>query len=198
MIKAKIKIYILTLMLACGSLNSKSIAATQVTLISGLFSRTIDVYEIDYLAKNKKANGRLKIIMKNLKQDPVKISNLLNEKIELPIVLTSNLMNSKIGEVILGRISKIMHPIRIENTKIAIPAFRAGVINGLQLEKGNLTLINFIKAYPNKNLAININALFKIVDKVESISELVKFFSNSPLEKLRDPSEGIKFNNEEQ
>ena len=185
MTKPLTKTYILSMLLICWGLGSKSLAATQVTIMSGLFSRTIEVSEIDYLARNKKSIGRLKILMKNLKQDPEKISNLLNEKIEVPLVLTSNLMNSKIGEVILGRVSKIVHPAKIENPEIAIPAFRAGVINGIYKGKGKLNLMSFLKGYPNRVMAVNMPALFKIIDKVESITDLVEFFSVSPLENLK-------------
>ena len=34
---------------------------------------------------------------------------------------------------------------------------------------------------PNKTITVNLPALFKVINKVESMSELVKFFSDSPL-----------------
>ena len=78
--------------------------------------------------------------------------------------------------------SKIIYPIKLPDTAISIPAIRSAVISGIVIGNGKLTLIQFLKSYPNKTIAINIPALSKIISKVESVSDLVKFFSNSPLD----------------
>ena len=39
---------------------------------------------------------------------------------------------------------------------------------------------------PNKNVAIDLNALTKTLKKVESLKELIKFYADSPLKKLKD------------
>ena len=46
-------------------------------------------------------------------------------------------------------------------------------------------LINFIEGYPTKTVILDVNALSKVMNKVESISELLTFFTNSPLEKIK-------------
>ena len=63
-------------------------------------------------------------------------------------------------------------------------ALRASVIQGLKIGKGNINLINFFEGYPTKTVILNVNALSKVMNKVESISELLDFFTNSPLEKI--------------
>ena len=62
------------------------------------------------------------------------------------------------------------------------------MVNGLQLEKGGLTAVSFLKAYPNDVMAVNLPALFAVIDKAQSIAGLVKFFSDSPLDGLKDGS----------
>ena len=42
-----------------------------------------------------------------------------------------------------------------------------------------------IEAYPTKTIILNVNALSKVLNKVESISELFNFFTNSPLDKIK-------------
>ena len=42
-----------------------------------------------------------------------------------------------------------------------------------------------IEAYPTKTVILDVNALSKVMNKVESISELFDFFTNSPLEKIK-------------
>ncbi len=159
-------------------------AAKKVAFVSGGFRRSVSVKSLEYLAKTGKAKGTLEDLLAIGKQKPEKISELLNQKVELPIVLTSRLINSRIGEAIVGRVARVIHPIKIKDPAVAIPAIRAGVILGIASNDEGLTAIDFLKAYPNEIMAINLPELFKVVNKVESVSDLIKFFSSSPLEKL--------------
>ena len=45
--------------------------------------------------------------------------------------------------------------------------------------------VDFLKEYPNDIMAINIPELSKLLNKAERISDLIQFFSNSPLESLK-------------
>ncbi len=167
--------------------SQSAYSAEKVALINGAFKKTILVSDIEYLAKTGKAKGYLSDVLKITKQDPKAISEFLNKKIELKLVVTSKLMNSKIGEALLGRISKVIHPVKVPKESVSVPAIRAGIINGIILTEGGINLMNFIKGYPNKVMAIDLPALSKLVQKAESINELIKFFSNSPLEALKEP-----------
>ena len=64
-------------------------------------------------------------------------------------------------------------------------ALRASVVQGINLGNGKINLINFIEGYPTKTVILNVSALSKVMNKVESISELLNFFTNSPLEKIK-------------
>jgi len=161
-------------------------AAENLSLVYGIFSRTISIESLDELAKTGKANRRLKNIIKISNQSSSELARLLNEKFELELVVTSKLMYSSIGEAILLRVAKIMHPKKITDKSISIPAIRSGVIKGIDKGNGKLSLIEFMKSYPNKTIAINVPALFKVLNKVESISELITFFSNSPLQGIKE------------
>ena len=46
-------------------------------------------------------------------------------------------------------------------------------------------MISFFEGYPTKTVILDVNALSKVMNKVESISELLDFFTDSPLEKIR-------------
>jgi len=50
---------------------------------------------------------------------------------------------------------------------------------------GKINLINFFEGYPTKTVILDVSALSKVMNKVESISELLTFFTNSPLEKIK-------------
>ena len=160
-------------------------AATDVALVSGAFRRSIPVKEIEHLAKTGEAIGLLGDLLELSKQEPQEVSQMLNQSLELPLVLTSRLINTRIGEAILRRVARIIHPIYTPEPEVSVPAIRAGVISGLQSEEG-LTAVSFLKGYPNAVMAVNLPALFGVIEKAESIAGLVQFFSDSPLDGLKE------------
>ena len=160
-------------------------AATDVALVSGAFRRSIPVKEIKHLAETGEAIGLLGDLLGQFKQDPQEVSQMLNQSLDLPLVLTSRLINTRIGEAILRRVARIIHPIYTPEVEVSVPAIRAGVISGLQSEDG-LTAVSFLKGYPNAVMAVNLPALFGVIEKAESIAGLVQFFSDSPLDGLKE------------
>ena len=95
-------------------------------------------------------------------------------------------MNSKIGEVFLNRLSKIIYPNKISNIKTSTKAIRSGIILSAYKNNEKISIIDFFKEYPNKNIAIDLNALNKALKKVDSLKDLINFYSNSPFQKLKD------------
>ncbi len=168
------------------ALASPALAAKDVALVSGAFRRSIPVKDIEHLANTGEARGLLEQLLVFSEQDPENVAKLLNQKLDLPLVLTSRLINTRIGEAIIRRVGQILYPIYTPQPEVSIPALRAGVINGLHNSGDGLTAVDFLKAYPNEVLAVNLPALFSVIDKAQSISGLVQFFSDSPLDGLKE------------
>ena len=183
--------HLLALGLSCGiglsALANPALAATDVALVSGAFRRSIAVNDIEHLAETGEARGLLSQLIDLSGQDPEDVAKLLNQNLNLPLVLTSRLINTRIGEAIIRRVAQIIYPIYTPQPEVSIPAIRAGVINGLHSSSKGLTAVNFLKAYPNDVMAVNLPALFAVVEKAKSISGLVQFFSDSPLDGLKNP-----------
>jgi hypothetical protein len=175
------------LSLSLFTVGSPSLAATDVALVSGGFRRSIPVKEFEHLANTGEAIGLLGNLLDISKQNPEEMSKLLNQQLSVPVALTSRLINTRIGEAIIRRVARIIYPIYTPQAEVSVPAIRAGIINGLQQSDG-LTAVGFLKAYPNQVMAVNLPALFAVIEKIESISSLVKFFSDSPLDGLKDPN----------
>ena len=175
------------LSLSLFTVGTPSLAATDVALVSGGFRRSIPVKEFEHLADTGEAIGLLGNLLEFSKQDPKEISKLLNQELSVPLVLTSRLINTRIGEAIIRRVARIIYPIYTPQAEVSVPAIRAGIINGLHQADG-LTAVGFLKAYPNQVMAINLPALFAVIEKTESIASLVKFFDDSPLDGLKDPN----------
>ena len=173
------------LSLSLFTVGSPSLAATDVALVSGGFRRSIPVKEFEHLANTGEAIGLLGNLLDISKQNSEEMSKLLNQQLSVPLVLTSRLINTRIGEAIIRRVARIIYPIYTPQAEVSVPAIRAGIINGLQQPDG-LTAVGFLKAYPNQVMAVNLPALFAVIGKTESIASLVKFFSDSPLDGLKD------------
>ena len=181
MTKTKIIIIIL-LMIGIPYYKNDVVAAEKVRFAASVFDRTVDMKDIDNLASTGKSKGLLKSMIKLSNTTEKEVSDLLNQEFDLPLVSTSKLMYSQIGKVIILRISKIIYPLKTRKPSVSVPAIRAGVTKSIIEGDGKMTLNSFLRNYPNKTITINIPALLKVLNKVESISDLVNFFSNSPLE----------------
>ena len=169
--------------------NAKS--AETIYLYKGTFSREIKIDDLYKFKKSKQASNKLKRLIKITNQNEKDLHKFFSYKIEIPIIASSKLMNSKIGKVFLYRLSKIIHPNKILDKQIGTKALRSGILLGSYNNNQKINLISFLKSYPNKNIAININALSKALKKADSLKELIEFFSNSPFKKLKDGSPSI-------
>jgi len=166
--------------------NQSAKGAENLFLYKGTFSRSIKIEELSKFKLTKKPSNKLKNLIKITGQKEKDLHNILSTKIEFPIKTSSKLMNSRIGEVFLSRLSKIIHPNKISNIKLSTKAMRSGLLIGSFNNNQKINLIDFLKAYPNKNIAFDLNALSKTLKKVDSLKELIEFYADSPFKKLKD------------
>ncbi len=164
---------------------SKANAAEEIKIIYSIFSRTIKVNSLRTFAESGNSTKKLKRILKATGSPDNEIRSVLNKDFEVPITIASKLVYSEIGNVFLTRLSSIIHPPRADDEKTGVLALRASVIQGINIGNGKINLINFFEGYPTKTVILDVNALSKVMNKVESISELLDFFTNSPLKKLK-------------
>jgi len=160
-------------------------SAENIKIIYSIFSRTIEIDSLKKFAEEGYASKNLRRILRATGSSDEEIQDTLNKKFEVPITIASKLVNSEIGNVFLTRLSSIIHPPRAKDEKTGKLALKASVIQGLDLGDGKINLLNFFESYPTKTVILNVNALSKVLNKVESISELLEFFTNSPLEKIK-------------
>jgi len=164
---------------------SKANAAEEIKITYSIFSRTIKVKSLKTFAEEGKSTRKLKRILKATGAADKEIRTVLNKDFEIPITVASKLVYSEIGNVFLTRLSSIIHPPRATDERTGMLALRASVIQGINMGNGKINLINFFEGYPTKTVILDVSALSKVMNKVESISELLTFFTNSPLEKIK-------------
>jgi len=163
----------------------KAYAAEEIKITYSIFSRTIKVNSLNTFAKECKSTSELIRILKATGSPDKDIRTVLNKDFEVPITIASKLVYSEIGDVFLTRLSSIIHPSRATDERTGMLALRASVIQGINKGNGKINLINFFEGYPTKTVILDVSALSKVMNKVESISELLTFFTNSPLEKIK-------------
>ena len=164
---------------------SRANAAQEIKIIYSIFSRTVEVNSLKTFAEGSNSTKKLKRILRATGSPDKEIRSVLNKNFEIPITIASKLVYSEIGNVFLTRLSSIVHPDRAKDERTGMLALRASVIQGINRGDGKINLINFFEAYPTKTIILDVNALSKVMNKVESISELLEFFTNSPLEKIK-------------
>ena len=164
---------------------SKANAAEEIKIIYSIFSRTIKVNSLKTFAKEGNSTRNLRRILRATKTPDEEIRSVLNKDFEVPITIASKLIYSQVGNVFLTRLSSIIHPPFANDERTGMLALRASVIQGIKIGNGKINLINFFEGYPTKTVILDVSALSKVMNKVESISELLTFFTDSPLEKIK-------------
>ena len=164
---------------------SKANAAEEIKIIYSIFSRTIKVNSLKTFAEEGYSTKKLKKIFKATGSPDKEIRSVLKKDFEVPITVASKLVYSEIGKIFLTRLSSIIHPPKADDERTGMLALRASVVQGINIGNGKINLINFFEGYPTKTVILDVKALSKVMNKVESISELLEFFTNSPLEKIK-------------
>ena len=166
--------------------NNKVHSAEDIKIIYSIFSRTVTVDSLKNFAKEGTSSNELKRILDATGSTEIEIRSVLNKNFEIPIIIASKLVNSEIGKVFLKRLSSIIHPPNANDEITGMLALKSSVIKGLYIGDEKINLIKFFESYPTKTVILNVNALSKVMNKVESISELLNFFTDKPLEKIKE------------
>ena len=159
--------------------------AENIKIVYSIFSRTISIESLKDFAQNGNSSKKLKRILNATGTPHDEIQTVLNKNFEIPITIASKLVYSEIGNVFLSRLSSIIHTPNTNDKRTGMLALRSSVIKGIYLGDGNINLIKFFESYPTETVILNVNALSKVMNKVQSISELFKFFTNKPLERIQ-------------
>ena len=169
--------------LGLGLTSPAAIAGENLVFVSGAFRRSIAVADLDHLAKTGQPTGLMADVLAISKQNPKEVAKLLNQSVSLPITLISRLLSTRIGEAVLQRLAKVIYPLKASQDGVV--ALRSAVILGLANGNGSINAISFLQAYPVPEIEVSIPALMAMLKKASSIAELVRFFSESPLDGLK-------------
>ncbi|MEB3263978.1 MAG: alpha/beta hydrolase [Synechococcus sp.] len=171
------------LSLGLCSASPAALAGENLVFVSGAFRRSIPVADLEHLATTGEARGLLSDVLRFSKQKPEEAAKLLNQSITVPVVLVSRLLNTRIGEAILARVARIVYPLNAET--VGVQAMRSALVLSAANDDGKISPVGFLKAYPTREIELSIPALLSLMSKASSVTDLVRFFSESPLDGLR-------------
>ena len=161
-------------------------SAEQIKITYSIFSRTININSLKRYSLTGKAEKNLNRLLRTTNASNEEILKIINKNFDIPLPIASKLLYSEIGNIILSRLSEVIHPPNARDEITGKLALRSSVIKGIYMGEGKINLIRFFENYPTKTVILNISALRKILNKVESINELLKFFTDSPIKKIKD------------
>ena len=164
----------------------KAQSAEKIKIIYSIFSRTVTVDSLKNFAETGNSSKSLRRILNATGSSNDDIQKVLNKNFEIPITIASKLIYSEIGNVFLTRLSSILHTPNTNDERTGMLALRSSIIKSLYLGNEKINLVSFFESYPTKTIILNVNALNKLMNKVQSISELLEFFTSKPLEKIKN------------
>ena len=160
-------------------------SAENIKIVYSIFSRTVTIDSLKIFAENGNSTKSLRKILNATGSSDEEIQSILNKNFEIPITIASKLVHSEIGNVFLSRLSSIIHTPNTNDKRTGMLALRSSVIKSLYIGDEKINLVSFFESYPTKTIILNVNALSKVMNKVQSISELLEFFTSKPLEKIK-------------
>ena len=167
-------------------LINKVQSADQIKITYSIFSRTISIKSLKRYSLTGKAEKKLERLLRTTNASNEEILNIINKNFDIPITIASKFLYSEIGNIILSRLSKIIHTPNARDETTGKLALRSSVIKGIHMGEGKINIVRFFESYPTKTVILDVRALSKILNKVESMNELLKFFTDSPLNKIKD------------
>ena len=87
----------------------KAQSAEKIKIIYSVFSRTVTVDSLKTFAESGNSSKSLRRILNATGSSDNEIQSVLNNNFEIPITIASKLVYSEIGNVVLNRISSILH-----------------------------------------------------------------------------------------
>jgi len=172
---------LLAMTLAMGA--GPALATENIVFVSGAFRRTIYTSDLESFVRTGVPTGLLADVLRFSNQNPASVRSLLTTELPVPVTLTSRLLNTRIGEALLTRATAVVHPLRAPQA--GVPALRSALVLGVADGGGKLSPLGVLRAYPAEEMAIDLPQLLGLLKKASTISDLVRFFSEAPLDGLR-------------
>jgi predicted dienelactone hydrolase len=139
----------------------------------------VPVKELETYGKEKRAGKELDSFLKLMKEDDrTYVHQLLTVRSEFTALQISQLLNSAMGEKILTYLGDLVPLVSRDaageiHKSNGAKAIRAGLVLAAGDPDG-LSLVNFLRKYPNPTIHLNVEKGFEITNKIEKLSKETK------------------------
>lgn len=152
--------------------SNSAIAAEKVTLRYNIFRTSISVDELANFAETGKVSPTLNFYLKQSRQEPATVRRILSQEVNANPVVLDRVLNNRIGEFLLDRISQSFTTPSGQASKQAL---RSAIV--LSANEGNkVSLIEILQNYPTsevivegERLAETYNQLYILGEKLQRI-----------------------------
>lgn len=137
-----------------------SLAANRIDLDYGSVQRTLSADELQAFAKTNKPQGVLAELFSFAELNADKMHDLLTKPIPMKTATMEHLVNSYLGEVLLGQVGSVILPATGGD---AIKNLKTGLVKGIQNDQ--ISVLSFIQSYPD-NIRVDGKRLVAISNQV--------------------------------
>lgn len=152
--------------LSIGFSSISAIAAEKVVLRYKVFRRSIAVEDLTRFAETGETTRALRTYLRLSGQEPEKIRQTLTNPVEVNIVTLDRVLNSIVGDVVLGQLSQYIYtPSRDEDKK----AMRAALILSAS-EDNQISLLEIMQNYPTQEVHIDGERISETYQQLQNIN----------------------------
>lgn len=150
--------------------SSGAFAAETVVLKYRIFRESLSVKELKNFAQTSELSSALRVKFALARQDPKVVRQYLIEPVKVDLVLLDRVLNSRIGNLLLGQISQTIHtPSRRADRQ----ALRSALILSASRDQ-EITLIEIIQNYPTSKVEVegdNLESAYRQLRRLEGTLE---------------------------
>lgn len=142
-----------------GFFLSPALAAENIVLKAGPFSRSLPVEDLRAYAETESVSSELKPLLRRFdSDDQTMLREFLQIKYPFNVVAVDSLLKTDYGQQFLSDAAAIT----VRRDDAAVQALRAGLILGTRPPEG-LGVISFLEAYPSENLTVDLPQAFRFI-----------------------------------
>lgn len=150
---------VLTSIFCC---NARAEAANSVVLKYRFLRESVSVPELSTFAQTGELSPKLQFYLKLAGKEPAQLRRLLTQDVKVNANLLSGVLNSPVGEVMLDRVSEVVHTPDNQANRESL----RGALVSSAVGDGQITLIEVLEQYPTPEVQLEGDRLAEVVQNM--------------------------------
>lgn len=150
---------VLTSIFCC---NTRAQAANSVVLKYRFLRESVSVPELSTFARTGELSPKLQFYLKLAGREPAQLRRVLTQEVKVNANLLSGVLNSPVGEVMLDRVSEVVHTPDNQANRESL----RGALVSSAVGDGRITLIEVLENYPTPDVQVEGDRLTEVVQNM--------------------------------